>query len=113
MPLSASFILLDFIVNNPAHQETKKNVAALGIASGYFCQLEYITEGIIVGDSVSALAQIAREYMEDRPVQQQRNQICSSHIQLASSNDNTMGMPIDTSQDSLVSYRHFLFQVKL
>ncbi|RSM04486.1 hypothetical protein CEP52_006795 [Fusarium oligoseptatum] len=36
MPIAAMFILFDFVVYNPGHVETKKNLSFLDIAAGYF-----------------------------------------------------------------------------
>ena len=65
MPLSASFILFDFIVHNPYHPETKRNVALLGVAAGYFCRLEYASYGSIPSSPFSEFVGIADQYIRD------------------------------------------------
>ncbi|CAG8908611.1 unnamed protein product [Penicillium egyptiacum] len=65
VPLSAIFILFDFVIRNPCHSETKSNIALLGIAAGYFCRLEFSSGGILQTSLLSDLAQIARDYISD------------------------------------------------
>jgi hypothetical protein len=65
MPLSALFILFDFVIHNPTHGETKSNLSLMGIAAGYFCSMEYASSGSLPGSLLSEFAQIAREYVRD------------------------------------------------
>ncbi|KAJ6124366.1 hypothetical protein N7471_011683, partial [Penicillium samsonianum] len=65
VPLSAIFILFDFVIHNPCHSETKNNIALLGIAAGYFCRLEFSSGGRLQTSLLSDLAQIARDYISD------------------------------------------------
>lgn len=65
MPISAVFILFDFIVHNPLHPETKQNLSLLGAASGYFCRLEYTSDGKIQSRDVTVLVDIATQYIRD------------------------------------------------
>ncbi|KAF2179550.1 hypothetical protein K469DRAFT_595365, partial [Zopfia rhizophila CBS 207.26] len=65
MPLSASFILFDFIVHNPIHPETKRNLSLLGVASGYFCRLEYASGGSLPSSPFSDFVHIAGQYVRD------------------------------------------------
>lgn len=65
VPLSAIFILFDFVIHNPSHTETKSNIALLGVASGYFCRLELSSNGRLQTSHLSELAQIARDYIHD------------------------------------------------
>ena len=65
MPLSALFILFDFVVHNPAHPETKSNLSLLGVAAGYFCRLEYASKGSLPSSLLSDFAAIARQYVDD------------------------------------------------
>lgn len=65
MPLSALFILFDFVVHNPTHPETKNNLSLLGVAAGYFCRLEYASKGSLPSSLLSDFAAIARQYVDD------------------------------------------------
>ena len=65
MPLSALFILFDFVVHNPTHPETKSNLSLLGVAAGYFCRLEYASKGSLPSSLLSDFAAIARQYVDD------------------------------------------------
>ena len=65
IPLSALFILFDFVVHNPTHPETKSNLSLLGVAAGYFCRLEYASGGSLPSSLLSEFAHIARQYVQD------------------------------------------------
>jgi hypothetical protein len=62
MPLSATFILFDFVVQHPNHPETKQSVSLLGVAAGYFCRLEYASEGFLPGSLLYEFFDVARQY---------------------------------------------------
>ncbi|KAJ5604016.1 hypothetical protein N7537_006972 [Penicillium hordei] len=63
VPLSAIFILFDFVIHNPHHPETNTNISLLGIAAGYFCRLELSSGGWFPTSLLSELAHIARDYV--------------------------------------------------
>lgn len=65
MPLSALFILFDFVVHNPFHPETNTNLALLDVAAGYFSRLEYATGGSLPASLLSDFAHIARQFVRD------------------------------------------------
>ncbi|KAH8590057.1 hypothetical protein B0O99DRAFT_599320 [Bisporella sp. PMI_857] len=65
MPLTALFILFDFTVHNPTHLETKRNISLLGAVAGYFCQLEFASDGALQTSVLLDLAHIARDYVQD------------------------------------------------
>lgn len=67
MPLSALFILFDFIVQNPHHADTRANLTLLDIASGHFSQLEHVSAGVLPGNHLSEFAHIARRYVQELP----------------------------------------------
>ncbi|KKY15470.1 putative fungal specific transcription factor [Diplodia seriata] len=70
MPLSALFILFDFVVHNPVHPETNNNLALLDIAGGHFSHLEYVSNGTLPASLVAEFAHIARQYVQDFRMQQ-------------------------------------------
>ncbi|KAF8847337.1 hypothetical protein BDZ45DRAFT_637155 [Acephala macrosclerotiorum] len=65
MPLSALFILFDFVVHNPTHPQTQSNLILLGVAAGYFCRLEHASGGSLPSSLLSDFAHIARQYVQD------------------------------------------------
>ncbi|KAH8589015.1 fungal-specific transcription factor domain-containing protein, partial [Bisporella sp. PMI_857] len=65
MPLSAMFIIFDIIVYNPTYPQTNKNLGLLGLAAGYFCRLEYASNGFFRSSILSEIGQIARQYVRD------------------------------------------------
>jgi hypothetical protein len=65
VPLSALFILFDFVVHNPTHPETATNLALLDVAAGYFSRLEYATGGSLPSSLLSDFAHIARQFVRD------------------------------------------------
>lgn len=62
MPLSGLFILFDFVMHNPLHEETRDNIALLDAATGYFSHLEYTSKGALPGSIISEFTQIARDF---------------------------------------------------
>ncbi|CAG8327954.1 unnamed protein product [Penicillium salamii] len=65
MPLSALFILFDFIVQSPGHPGTRENLTLLDILSGHFSLLERVSDGTLPGNYLSHFARIARQHFED------------------------------------------------
>jgi hypothetical protein len=65
MPLSALFILFDFVVHNPFHPETSTNLNSLDIAGNYFGRLEYATKGSLPCSLVAEFTFIARQFVRD------------------------------------------------
>jgi hypothetical protein len=53
------------VIHNPAHPETRKNLAFLDIAAGYFTRLEFATEGSLQSSLLAEFAHIARQYVQD------------------------------------------------
>lgn len=67
MPLSAIFILFDFIVQSPHHADTRANLTLMDIVSGHFSQLEHVSAGSLPGNHLSEFAHIARRYVQELP----------------------------------------------
>ncbi|KAL2850203.1 hypothetical protein BJY01DRAFT_210189 [Aspergillus pseudoustus] len=65
VPLSASFILFDFIVHHPAHQETAGTLSLLSAVAAYFCHLDYTSSGMMPVSLLSDMASMARDYVRD------------------------------------------------
>lgn len=63
MPLSALFILFDFVVQNPDHPDTRQNISLIGVAAGYFCQLEHASDGFIPGSVLYGFFDIAQQHV--------------------------------------------------
>ncbi|KAJ9156664.1 Fungal specific transcription factor [Pleurostoma richardsiae] len=68
MPLSALFILFDFVIHNPFHSDTRSNLTLLDVASGHFSLLEHVSAGLLPGNHLSEFAHIARQYVQELPV---------------------------------------------
>lgn len=66
VPLTALFILFDFIIHNPTHQETDRNIALLGIVVGYFSRLEFGSGGHFPTSFLFDFVQIVREYIQTK-----------------------------------------------
>jgi hypothetical protein len=65
VPLSASFILFDFIVHHPAHPDTTATLSLLSAVAAYFCHLDYTSGGMMPVSLLSDMASIARDYIRD------------------------------------------------
>ncbi|KAF2009635.1 hypothetical protein BU24DRAFT_428537 [Aaosphaeria arxii CBS 175.79] len=99
IPLSALFILFDFVVHNPTHTETSRNLSLLGVLVGYFSRLELASCGSIPTALLFDFVQIAREYVQK--VDSEQNAKAASAIS---------GHPHQESQQSPVE-RQILEQV--
>jgi hypothetical protein len=63
MPLSAVFIIFDFVIHNPGHKETSHNINLLDKAAEFFGQIDYASQGGLPGNVISRFTGIAREYV--------------------------------------------------
>ncbi|OKL57267.1 hypothetical protein UA08_07601 [Talaromyces atroroseus] len=72
VPISALFVIFDFVVHNPLHQETNINLAFLDIASGYFSRWEVSHKGSFPEFSISEFSHIAREFVRDSHIRSQQ-----------------------------------------
>ncbi|KAL2840132.1 hypothetical protein BJX68DRAFT_258648 [Aspergillus pseudodeflectus] len=98
VPLSASFILFDFIVHHPAHPDTTATLSLLSAVAAYFCHLDYISGGMMPVSLLSDMASIARDYIRD-----------SSNYSKSSSGDRTVddkSPPAGDSQQPLDRSAH-------
>ncbi|KAG5953111.1 hypothetical protein E4U53_006847 [Claviceps sorghi] len=93
MPMSGLFILFDFVMHNPLHEETRDNIALLDAATGYFSHLEYISKGALPGSIISEFTQIARDFC----YQAERNAKLSNPPNDGLINDFKIGVSIDTN----------------
>ncbi|OLN89025.1 putative transcriptional regulatory protein C530.05-like protein 10 [Colletotrichum chlorophyti] len=67
MPLSALFILFDFIIYNPYHPDVRSNITLLEVATGHFSLLDHASDGSLPGSHLSEFAHIARRYIQELP----------------------------------------------
>ncbi|GKZ34826.1 hypothetical protein AbraIFM66950_005182 [Aspergillus brasiliensis] len=74
LPLAALFILFDFVIHNPLHPETRKNLSLLDVAAGHFSLLEYESGGFLPASLLTEFAHIARQYVRDYSRRQQQDQ---------------------------------------
>jgi hypothetical protein len=73
MPLSALFVLFDFVVHNPYHPESSTNLTFLDVVGAYFTRLEYSTGGSLPSSLVAEFALIARQFIRDIQLGNKRN----------------------------------------
>ncbi|OAL04209.1 hypothetical protein IQ06DRAFT_95615 [Phaeosphaeriaceae sp. SRC1lsM3a] len=64
MPMVAMFIVFDFVVHNPLHPETRKNLSYLDIAAAHYARLDLLAQGTIHDAKVAEFTSIARLYVE-------------------------------------------------
>ncbi|KAK2751490.1 fungal specific transcription factor, partial [Colletotrichum kahawae] len=67
MPLSALFILFDFIIYNPLHPDVRSNLTLLDVAVGHFSLLDHASEGSLPGSHLSEFSHITRRYVNELP----------------------------------------------
>lgn len=65
MPLTALFVLFEFVIHNPTHPETRSNVSLLDVAAGHFSHLEYASVGSMPTSCIAELAHIARTFVRN------------------------------------------------
>lgn len=75
MPVSALFILFDFVIHNPTHRETRNNLALLNVAAGYFSRLEYATDGTFPASILSEFSHIARQFVQSTKSAESRDTV--------------------------------------
>ncbi|GJC90080.1 putative transcriptional regulatory protein C530.05 [Colletotrichum liriopes] len=63
IPLSALFILFDFVIHNPEHPGTEENLALLDVVGGHFGFIDVVSKGALPGSIISEFAGIARRYV--------------------------------------------------
>ncbi|GKZ51372.1 hypothetical protein AbraIFM66951_005519 [Aspergillus brasiliensis] len=73
MPLSALFILFDFVIHNPTHPDTRQHITMLDIVSGHFSLLDHVSGGVLPGNYLSRFGHMARQYAETIPSQPGNN----------------------------------------
>ncbi|PVH91671.1 hypothetical protein DM02DRAFT_663725 [Periconia macrospinosa] len=64
MPMVAMFIVFDFVVHNPLHAETRKNLSYLDIVAAHYARLDLLAHGTIHDAKVAEFTSIARLYVE-------------------------------------------------
>lgn len=101
MPLSALFVLFDFVIHNPIHHETKSNLALLDVATGYFSRLEYATEGSLPSSILAEFSHIARQFVYE--IQSSKSH--DTHVIGLSSGSNQQQIPTVGSSVSLLPVR--------
>lgn len=64
MPISALFVIFDFVIHNPAHSETERNLALLDQVAGYLTLLDIASGGALPCSIMSQFAGIAKQYVD-------------------------------------------------
>ncbi|EHA28163.1 hypothetical protein ASPNIDRAFT_43524 [Aspergillus niger ATCC 1015] len=65
VPISALFVIFDFVIHNPLHKETATNISFLDIAAGYFSRWEISKKDSLPASSVAEFSHIARQFVRD------------------------------------------------
>lgn len=65
VPISAMFVIFDFIVFNPLHPETEFNLALMDVAAAYFLRLESATEASLSSSKLTGFAHIASDFIQN------------------------------------------------
>ncbi|RKK21210.1 hypothetical protein BFJ67_g17402 [Fusarium oxysporum f. sp. cepae] len=65
MPQSALFLLFDFIIENPCHEETQKDLSYMQIIASYFMRLQYATQDDADSTLSTEFYQIASKFVEN------------------------------------------------
>jgi hypothetical protein len=71
VPVSALFLIFDFIIHNPTHSESIHNLPLLGVAVGYFCRLDYVSGGTLKLSFLTDIFQIAQTYVRNSGLRQE------------------------------------------
>ena len=64
MPMVAMFIVFDFVIHNPLHAETRKNLSYLDIVAAHYAILDLLAQGTIHDAKVAEFTSIARLYVQ-------------------------------------------------
>jgi hypothetical protein len=64
MPIVAMFIIFDFVIHNPLHPETRKNLSYLDIVSSHYARLDLASQGNVHDAKVAEFTSIARLYVD-------------------------------------------------
>ncbi|CAG9953533.1 unnamed protein product [Clonostachys rosea f. rosea IK726] len=62
LPVSALFILFDFVLHNPHHRESRTNLVLMDQVAGYFSLIGFASNQALPGTLMPEFSQIAREY---------------------------------------------------
>ena len=65
MPISALFVIFDFVIHNPFHKETATNISFLDIAAGYFSRWEISNRDSLPASTAAEFSHIARQFVRD------------------------------------------------
>ncbi|GLA51237.1 hypothetical protein AnigIFM63604_007589 [Aspergillus niger] len=65
VPISALFVIFDFVIHNPLHKETATNISFLDIAAGYFSRWEISNKDSLPASSAAEFSHIARQFVRD------------------------------------------------
>ncbi|KAJ0413181.1 hypothetical protein BJY00DRAFT_306504 [Aspergillus carlsbadensis] len=65
LPLSALFILFDFVIHHPTDPEIRSYLTLLDIVAGHFSQLDHASKGVIPSSYLSEFSHMARHYVKN------------------------------------------------
>ncbi|KAI8649618.1 Fungal-trans domain-containing protein [Fusarium keratoplasticum] len=116
VPVSALFILFDFVIHNPNHGETRANLSLLDSIAGYFSLVECASKGGLPAGILSGFSSIAREYFcranEGRPAdpRKQREPANSGGSASIPDQHDTEGFDIASEADAIFVVREPIIQ---
>jgi hypothetical protein len=61
----AMFIIFDFVIYNPLHTDTRKNLAYLDIVSAHYARLDLASQGTLHDAVVAEFTSVARAYVNE------------------------------------------------
>ncbi|GKZ30704.1 hypothetical protein AbraIFM66950_009998 [Aspergillus brasiliensis] len=97
VPISALFVIFDFVIHNPFHKETATNISFLDIAAGYFSRWEVSNKDSVPASSAAEFSHIARQFVRDV---QARSQTMASQRTSRLESDNPVPMTGEKNDSS-------------
>ncbi|PYI36180.1 hypothetical protein BP00DRAFT_411697 [Aspergillus indologenus CBS 114.80] len=86
VPVSAVFVIFDFVIHNPFHAETNTNLAYLDIAAGFFSRWDISDKDTLPPSTPAEFSHIAREFVQNLRARSQQQPDASG---------NTTNTPLD------------------
>jgi hypothetical protein len=91
LPLSALFILFDFVIHHPTDPEIRSYLTLLDIVAGHFSQLDHASEGVIPSSYLSEFSHMARQYVQNGSKQTSTTSVTPNNLEKGPGADGTSG----------------------
>ncbi|OJZ83099.1 hypothetical protein ASPFODRAFT_141751 [Aspergillus luchuensis CBS 106.47] len=113
VPISALFVIFDFVIHNPFHKETATNISFLDIAAGYFSRWEISNRDSLPASTAAEFSHIARQFVRDVQARLQTTDSrrtsrleADNSVPMTGEKNNSSGFALDpnqvTNEDSLI-----------